>query len=184
MAKKRTAQETKQLIFNACQHILESKGSRALTLDAVAEKAQLSKGGLLYHFPSKEKLIKELFENYIALFDKKLEFYSQAQEKQAGSWLKAYAKGSIEQALDPSIAKFIVSLFASVDEFPWVHSFMQDKYSEWQAKVEASGIDPVKANLFRLTIDGMWFTEMHQFAPPNAERREAILNLLFKLIIE
>jgi AcrR family transcriptional regulator len=34
-----------------------TKGVNALTIDAVARTAKLSKGGVLYHFPSKESLI-------------------------------------------------------------------------------------------------------------------------------
>lgn len=181
---KRTAKETRTLIFEACKRILEKKGSRGLTLDAVAEEAKLSKGGLLYHFATKETLVKELFENFIAVFDQQLERLCEQEGNVRGSWLRAYAKGSMEQALDPSISKFIVSLLASVDEFPWVHSFMQEKYVEWQAKVEALSIDPVVASLVRLTIDGLWFSELYQYAPPSNERREEILNLLFKLISE
>ena len=183
LKQKRNARATKSLIFEACKRVLETKGSRGLTLDAVAEEAGLSKGGLLYHFPNKERLVQELFEHVIGYFDEQIERICEQEENAKGSYLRAYARGSIEQVLDPGIAKFLASLFASVDEFPWVHGFMQEKYVEWQAKIETAGVDPVKASLFRLTIDGMWFTEMFQYAPPSDERRTEVLNLLFDLVL-
>ena len=175
------AQLTQARIFEACQSILVEKGSKGLTLDAVAQEAKLSKGGLLYHFPTKEVLVKELFQHVIDAFDVEITQQAEISKEEKGSWLKAYAAGSMKQALNPAISKLMASLFASVDDFPWVHSFMQEKYSEWQNKAEASGVDPAVATLFRLTIDGMWFTEIYQYAPPSKKRREEILRVLYDL---
>lgn len=50
------SQSTKDRILDAYEHLLVNGGSRAATLDAVAAEAGVSKGGLLYHFGSKEQL--------------------------------------------------------------------------------------------------------------------------------
>ncbi len=176
------AKATQERIFKACQSILLEQGSKGLTLDAVAEKAKLSKGGLLYHFPNKETLVKELFQHVMSSFDTEINRLAKKYDGQKGSWLKAYAQGSMKQALNPEISKLMASLFASVDDFPWIHSYMQEKYSDWQHKVEGSGIDPIIATLFRLTIDGLWFTEIYQYAPPSKKRRKDILKVLEQLI--
>ncbi|WP_290371104.1 TetR/AcrR family transcriptional regulator [Ruania halotolerans] len=44
-------------VLHAFAEILVGQGERAATLEAVAERAAVSKGGLLYHFPSKEALV-------------------------------------------------------------------------------------------------------------------------------
>ena len=43
-------------ILDACEELLLTEGDRAATLDAVAARAGVSKGGLIYHFPSKDLL--------------------------------------------------------------------------------------------------------------------------------
>lgn len=43
-------------VLNAFLAMLHAEGERAATMDAVAARAGVSKGGLLYHFPSKEAL--------------------------------------------------------------------------------------------------------------------------------
>lgn len=48
--------------MDAFEALLIEVGERAATLDAVAKRAGVSKGGLLYHFPSKEALITALLE--------------------------------------------------------------------------------------------------------------------------
>lgn len=48
--------------LDAFARILVSHGERAATLEAVAEAAEISKGGLLYHFGSKDELVAGLVE--------------------------------------------------------------------------------------------------------------------------
>lgn len=44
-------------LIDAFESLLVEHGTRAATLDAVAAAAEVSKGGLLYHFPNKDALI-------------------------------------------------------------------------------------------------------------------------------
>lgn len=46
----------RELVLDAFEEILVSEGERAATLDATARTAGVSKGGLLYHFGSKDDL--------------------------------------------------------------------------------------------------------------------------------
>ncbi|NMJ40757.1 TetR/AcrR family transcriptional regulator [Roseomonas sp. JC162] len=51
-------------ILDAAERIVQAKGVGGLTLDAAARGAGVSKGGLLYHFASKEALIGGMLERY------------------------------------------------------------------------------------------------------------------------
>ncbi|AQX79924.1 TetR family transcriptional regulator [Plantibacter flavus] len=59
MAKQTAARER---VLDAFAELLIEQGERAATLDAVAAAAGVSKGGLLYHFGSKEALVDGLIE--------------------------------------------------------------------------------------------------------------------------
>ena len=52
-----TERSTRDRLLDAFETLLVSAGSRSATLDAVASHAQVSKGGLLYHFHSKDELV-------------------------------------------------------------------------------------------------------------------------------
>ncbi|NGN43136.1 helix-turn-helix transcriptional regulator [Mesorhizobium sp. CGMCC 1.15528] len=56
-------------ILSVAETILAESGGSALTIDAVAKAAGLSKGGVLYHFPSKASLIEALIDRSIAAID-------------------------------------------------------------------------------------------------------------------
>ncbi len=51
---------TRDRLLDAFEELLVTEGSRAATLDAVAAKADTSKGGLLYHFHSKDDLVEAM----------------------------------------------------------------------------------------------------------------------------
>jgi|GEM_PF-6563964 len=47
---------SREVILNAAEMVVVEVGAAHLTLDAVAQKAVVSKGGLLYNFPTKGSL--------------------------------------------------------------------------------------------------------------------------------
>ena len=51
--------DCRQAILEAAERVVTEAGAAHLTLDAVAGKAGVSKGGLLYHFPSKKRWCKD-----------------------------------------------------------------------------------------------------------------------------
>lgn len=51
-------------ILDAAKKVVLEVGANHLTLDAVAAKAGVSKGGLLYNFPSKDMLLKAMIRSY------------------------------------------------------------------------------------------------------------------------
>ena len=51
------ALETRRRITDATVQVMMSRGFPQLTLEEVAKQANVSKGGLLYHFASNEELL-------------------------------------------------------------------------------------------------------------------------------
>lgn len=52
----------REAILDAAERVIISSGAAKLTLDAVAREAGVGKGGLLYHFPSKQALLEGLMD--------------------------------------------------------------------------------------------------------------------------
>jgi AcrR family transcriptional regulator len=55
---------TRRRLLDAAVAVVRREGPRALTLDAVAAEAGVSKGGLLYHFATKDDLVDALIEDW------------------------------------------------------------------------------------------------------------------------
>ncbi|MGO2659565.1 TetR/AcrR family transcriptional regulator [Mycetocola reblochoni] len=65
----RDSAATRDRILNAYQELIIDHGERAATLDAVARDAEVSKGGLLYHFPSKAALTEGMLDRLDRMVD-------------------------------------------------------------------------------------------------------------------
>lgn len=181
MKRRRKPAETRKLIFEACGRILCRDGLTNLTLQQVATEAGLSKGGLLYHFPTKASLIEGLFAFHNDIFEARLLEFLAEEGDDPGAWLRAYAKASIEQVTNAENASLYASLFAAEERFASAHVLMRRKYILWQEQVEASGLDTAWATLVRLAVDGLWFAEMHKYAPPEPTLRAQIIELIINL---
>ena len=95
MTKKRGAPSKRDSILYAAGQVVISEGAGQLTLDSVAEKAGVSKGGLLYHFPTKDALISELLSAYLGAFDAQIgDYIAGDTESKAGRFLRAYVRTS------------------------------------------------------------------------------------------
>ncbi|MEZ4707999.1 MAG: TetR/AcrR family transcriptional regulator [Caldilineaceae bacterium] len=178
---RRSGAETRELIFAACSRILQRDGLAQLTLDAVAQEAGLSKGGLLYHFPTKLAMIEALFQYHTERFNARLQTLVETEESDPGGWLRAYAKASMEQITDAASASLLASLFAAGERYPSVLEIMRQHYVQWQQQVEAAGLEPALALLVRLAVDGFWFTEMYQYAPLSAAQRQIVLEQIVRM---
>ncbi|RWP50734.1 TetR/AcrR family transcriptional regulator [Mesorhizobium sp.] len=64
---------SREKILAAAAAVARETGPGSLSLDAVASRAGVSKGGLLYNFPTKAKLMQALVENYLRAFEQALE---------------------------------------------------------------------------------------------------------------
>jgi AcrR family transcriptional regulator len=52
--------ELQNTLLDAAEAVVMRQGIANLTLDAVAAEAGMSKGGLLHHFPTKDRLVEAL----------------------------------------------------------------------------------------------------------------------------
>jgi AcrR family transcriptional regulator len=64
---KRQKTNARDRILNAVLAITEKSGVGHLSLEAIARQAGVSKGGLLYHFPTKKSLMRALVEHHLSL---------------------------------------------------------------------------------------------------------------------
>lgn len=77
-------------ILAAAADIARDVGPANLSLDAVAARAGVSKGGLLYHFPAKLDLLKALVEDHLETFERGLRDHQAGLACARANALRAY----------------------------------------------------------------------------------------------
>lgn len=181
MTKKRGAPSKRDLILYAAGQVVLNSGAAQLTLDAVAEEAGVSKGGLLYHFPSKDALIEELLDVYLRGFDTVIDAHIDGDSgPEAGKFLRAYVRTSFTEDLpDPS---FAAAALAAVTSKPELLEKVRAKYAEWKTRALNDGLPQQTALTVMLATDGIWCAELLGIqrldAAQRAEVQAALLNLL------
>lgn len=64
---------SKEAILDAAEAVVIESGASHMTLDAVAQRSGVSKGGLIYHFPAKEALLEAMILRWMERFDQRRE---------------------------------------------------------------------------------------------------------------
>lgn len=178
---------TRDLILDAAQQVVVREGITSLTIDAVAQRAALSKGGVLYHFASKEKLIAGLVDRLILNFEADLAYYHFEEEKRnsRGAWLRAFLRASFEPTTSRGDGSHDLEIFSALVAALSVQADLlrplQDRYRVWQRRVEEDGIHPALATTLRMACEGMWFCGVLNLGPPGENLRRQVMELLTQL---
>ncbi|SDX26535.1 transcriptional regulator, TetR family [Marininema mesophilum] len=166
-------------LLTSASDIVREKGVSKLTLEAVANQAGVSKGGLLYYFPSKEALIKAMIDEMLDVYVNDIQKNLQ-DIKGRGQWTRAYMKSMFMEVEDG--LKISSALLASMFTNPELLDKAQTRYKEFQEKVENDQADPIHSTIARLAADGLWFAEMFGLAPLDKKMRDKVYDELTNLI--
>lgn len=179
---------TRNLILDSAQDLIVREGVVCLTLDRVAREAGISKGGLLYHFASKEELIRGLISRLILHFEEDWTAWEkESSTDEPGNKTRAFVKATLQGTWDskvglrPHSIGVFTAMMAALANKPELLNALRERYRSWQETLEADGIDPARATLARLAADGLWFSELLGFAPPSPDRRKEIIREILAL---
>jgi AcrR family transcriptional regulator len=153
--------DTRSQILDATEAVVTRDGARNLTLDAVAAQSGISKGGLLYHFRTKEDLAAAMIERSIAWFDDALADAAKDDTEAPGRFTRAYIRATL--GMTPLTGEGFDSLCSSITtallSFPERLAPVQDQGARTQHGIENDGLDAVLATIIRLAVDGLWLSE-------------------------
>ena len=84
-------QSSRDKILSAAAEVAREAGAGRLSLDAVAARAGVSKGGLLFNFPTKASLMRALVETFLTNFEQELDASHTAQDGLLSAYIKLSA---------------------------------------------------------------------------------------------
>lgn len=164
----------RDLLLRSAAALVAENGYSALTLDAVGARTGVSKGGVLYHFPTKEALVAGLLETLVTGFDAEQQAAYDADPTAPGAWTRAYVTASEAPPQAETAQLASVALLAAVGYDPSLLEPLQDRYRGWVARLDVDGLPGVDAHVVRLAADGLWAADLFGLAPPAPALRERI----------
>lgn len=168
------ALETRRRITDATVQIMLTRGFPQLTLEEVAKQANVSKGGLLYHFASKEELLMGVIEEQEARQFQQYQTYREEGLGQMEAFVMLQAQRDEEICLDIDTVVFLLSFLKENADF--VEERKKQVHQFFDRLMEQT--DPVDAMMIRFTLDGLKMSEHFQFGQPTPELRQSLINRL------
>jgi AcrR family transcriptional regulator len=158
-----------------------ARGVASFTIDAVANEAGVSKGGVLHHFPTKEALGVALVEGALVGFEKAVAATAASLEGRC-AWTRAFLRVSIALPVNGSSSGLAHAFLVATSPESPLNEPVRRKYVTWTNRMEAEVQDPVHAALVRCVADGCWWADILNTSPLSISTRAALIDHVDSLI--
>jgi len=165
-------------VLDAFEDLLVESGERAATMDAIAKAAGVSKGGLLYHYASKEALETALLERLDELVEADIARIEQAPEGSVAYFLRSSVLHD-----DPLDRAIIATSRLAQGGSAHAGAALRSIRERWEATIRPHVRDRVTLELVMLVSDGLYFNNTldDQSVPgpvPTGEALDALIALV------
>lgn len=174
-----TTKGLRDAIVSAVNRVVARNGLSGTTLDAVAEEAGVSKGGLLYHFASKKELLLALIDRYES------EFYDRRQA------LATKLPPGRRRNLKATVMVMLADLEATREKIPNSATLLDDedlraRIGDFKRRLftelsESVG-SPGRVAMIQYLIDGLWMDVRFKPTVIPKEYRDEVAREVLKLV--
>lgn len=152
-------------------------GASHLSLDAIARRAGVSKGGLLYHFPKKDALLRALVEHHLAGIDaatRDAQGETGRPNAVACAFVQAYRDKVVCQPARPS------GIFAALADNPHLLEPVRAHQKRIADRIRATAADPDLSLIAFLVVEGLKALDLFEADPLTSDERERVLVSLLR----
>ncbi|WP_262032515.1 TetR/AcrR family transcriptional regulator [Microvirga sp. Mcv34] len=170
---RRGRRRSRDKILDAAAELIREIGSGRLTLDGVAERAGLSKGGLLYNFPTKEALLQAMIQRLIDEVQTEKELLRETEP--AGPNLEARLQiGTCLKMRKGKMREIATGMLAASSENPSLLDPVRKVLRSVRQDLKRESDDPEAALLAWLAVEGLNSMTMHNISPFSEDDCEMI----------
>lgn len=154
--------EARTRILDAAETIVRARGVPALTLEAAARQAGISKGGLLYHFAGKEALLTAMLARLAANISAEFERRLAAQPTGPGRATRALLAWSFDPVPGDAEnqARAAAGFLAAFHHDPALLGPVRAVCAQMRAALAADGLRPGVAQAVMCVGDGLFMARV------------------------
>lgn len=172
-------------ILAAAEEVVGTVGAARMTLEGVAQAAGVSKGGLLYHFPSKESLLGALAQHYVESMEHCIETAKGGLcTADRSRDLKACIVGLLHGESRARAIGMSAALLATAANNLELLEVIRKRFAQYTDELAASNLDFARASIVTLAVEGLMMRESLRISPFTDEQREQIVQELMKIADE
>jgi AcrR family transcriptional regulator len=172
-------------VLDAAEAIVQARGVAGLTLEAAARDAGVSKGGLLYHFASKEALLDALLRRLAEFMEREYRACVEAQPPGPGQVARAMLEwgfGAGEHACNERHDRAAAVFLAAFHHDPALLDPIREVIARMRRDIAADGLPPGHGDAINAAGDGMFMARIFRLYTPSEAERLAMRNALARLL--
>ncbi|WP_280490871.1 TetR/AcrR family transcriptional regulator [Nocardia asiatica] len=175
--------DTRDRILDALETLLLQKGMAHVTLENVAATAGVSKGGLLYHFKTKDALLAGLVRRLADRAGKQLDTAVAKGGTVAEWYLQTPNPDNAADAVELELYRSMLATMRTIDATPEpdeVQRALAELMNTWSDGLDEEVADPVRADLIRLVGDGVYLRALLGLPPIDPARYRQVVDRLLR----
>lgn len=178
------SKNSKDILMEALERVILHRGFANVTIDSVAAEAEVSKGCVLHHFPTKNKLIEALIERNAQHWRDTIEQTCAVAGDQPGDIVRSILNHALNDndCWSQEMRTISQAIFAALAQDPELVKPMQDTYKEVRERLKEDGLPEGVAEVVISVLDGLWFTWVLGISSVGRERLENLGQVLNDLI--
>lgn len=142
---------TRDHLLDIAEDIVRSDGAKALTIDALARSAGISKGGVQYSFASKDDLVRALIERWTNQFD---EMLKEDEPTTAVAFVQRYiqAMRASQEAMNAKMAGLMIAYIRNPENLREIREWYRAMFERLGARTQ----DAQAARVVFLAVEGLF----------------------------
>jgi AcrR family transcriptional regulator len=173
---------SRDAILDAAEAVVLQDGGAHLTLDAVAARAKVSKGGVLYHFPSKDTLMEGMLSRCVQQFTQDAVAAQRDFQGEPAAELKGLVQASCD---DQGLSRQVnASMLAAVANNPKLLGPVLAANRDVFRKLARCKEGFARAAVVVLATKGLWLMETLDVCPLTPRQRKQVVQELMTLAEE
>lgn len=162
----------RQLVLEAAQRLVAMRGAGCLTFEELAQESGVSRGGITYHFPTKEDLLKALLEQDLMQWQEEEARHIPTDAKPCTANLIAHIRAATQ--LKPERRRFVSGMLSAVMLEPSLLDLVREFHNERIEQLQWTDAE-LHRFMLRLAADGLFWMELFQcYELPIAARKRLI----------
>jgi AcrR family transcriptional regulator len=169
---KRGRPSSREAILDAAEEIVMESGAGHLTFESLAERTGISRGGLLYNFPSKDALLQAMVQRHVEQRRAMEDEFRRSLPPGPDLSIRSFIDASLREPLDSQCAG---SMLAAAAANPSLLEPVRRAHAALTCDVRADSDDPIRAFMALAALDGLFYQEVFGLSALTDDEKGAVM---------
>jgi AcrR family transcriptional regulator len=169
-------------ILEAAMNLVRTQGVAKLTVEGAAKAAGISKGGVLYHFPSKTDLVRAMLARVLEQWEALHASYLEREPEGPYRWMRSCVRATFDPDSPCCKDPLGTALLAGLAHDPELVEPLRMRYRHWMEKSTENVSNPALVGVVALMGDGLAFHQLIGLDVLTPEQRDCIKTAALDLL--